>query len=198
MKEKPSMGVLIARLNPALFTIRRGSFVSQMTYWIDGSPVCVASDYAAMHKVLQKMGAKHYSAYYEQLIKLVHGRIDVHTPYASYGAAIVQIHAKPEDMAEAYLRATENWPAEWDEAGVEFEEDKPTIGFLTDAQIKRVQEIAAGYFARDLRMGQSLMNALSEVEKRLYSDITGTDADCFYDDEKIDAFWNRIIEKTLE
>jgi hypothetical protein len=40
---------------------------------------------------------------------------------------------------------------------------------------------------KGLRKGQSLMVALFEVDKRVYDKIFETDADCFYDDGKIDA-----------
>lgn len=35
-----------------------------------------------------------------------------------------------------------------------------------------------------LRKGQSLMNALHDLDPDLYVKITGTDADCYYLDEK--------------
>lgn len=41
---------------------------------------------------------------------------------------------------------------------------------------------------RQLRMGQAHMNALHQIRPELYEDITGTDADCFYNDEKIHNF----------
>ena len=43
------------------------------------------------------------------------------------------------------------------------------------------------------RLGQSCMNALYEVNKDLYNEITGTEADCFYDDKKIGAFTKRVF-----
>lgn len=43
-----------------------------------------------------------------------------------------------------------------------------------------------------LREGQSLMNALYKVEKSLYDKITGTNADPFYDDSKINVFWQVV------
>jgi hypothetical protein len=46
----------------------------------------------------------------------------------------------------------------------------------------------------ELREGQSLMNALFEVNPNLYKEITGSEFDCFYDDKKIPAFWNKLAE----
>lgn len=39
-----------------------------------------------------------------------------------------------------------------------------------------------------LRRGQAYMGALFEVDPELYHDISGTEADCFHDNEKIDKF----------
>ena len=38
------------------------------------------------------------------------------------------------------------------------------------------------------RLGQALMNSLFNVDADLYFLIDGTDADCFYQDEKVPAF----------
>ena len=46
----------------------------------------------------------------------------------------------------------------------------------------------------ELREGQAFMNALSEVNPELYKQITGTEADCFYDDEKIPTFFNKLCD----
>jgi hypothetical protein len=43
-----------------------------------------------------------------------------------------------------------------------------------------------------LRQGQLTMNALFHVSPEMYNAITGTDADCFYDDKKLHAFWKRV------
>ena len=40
----------------------------------------------------------------------------------------------------------------------------------------------------DQRKGQALMNALRRVAPILYDMVSGTDADCFYDDNRIGAF----------
>lgn len=44
----------------------------------------------------------------------------------------------------------------------------------------------------DERRGQSLMNALCCLDKNLYDAIHGTEADCFYIDKRIPAFYARI------
>lgn len=43
------------------------------------------------------------------------------------------------------------------------------------------------------RRGQAWMNALREVEPELYDDVTGTEADCFYDDRKLAVFKERVF-----
>lgn len=44
-----------------------------------------------------------------------------------------------------------------------------------------------------LRRGQSLMNALYDLNPGLYNEITGTEADCFYDDKNVGRFYERIM-----
>ena len=39
-----------------------------------------------------------------------------------------------------------------------------------------------------IRRGQAWMNALNDVSPETYKLLTGTDADCFYDDRKIETF----------
>ncbi len=46
----------------------------------------------------------------------------------------------------------------------------------------------------ELRAGQSLMNAIYDVDLELYNKITGTDADCFYVDSKMSKTWDVIEE----
>jgi len=41
-----------------------------------------------------------------------------------------------------------------------------------------------------LRVGQSLMNSLYTIDKELYKDVMLDGCDPFYDDRKIEAFWN--------
>ena len=46
----------------------------------------------------------------------------------------------------------------------------------------------------ELREGQSLMVALFEINPNLFKEISGSVFDCFYDDKKIPAFWNKLAE----
>jgi hypothetical protein len=46
----------------------------------------------------------------------------------------------------------------------------------------------------ELREGQSLMNALGEINFSLYKEITGTENDPFYQDERIPAFFEKILQ----
>lgn len=41
------------------------------------------------------------------------------------------------------------------------------------------------------------MNALFECNKDLYNQITGTEADCFYIDAKIEKFWDIVTNSTV-
>lgn len=50
------------------------------------------------------------------------------------------------------------------------------------------------YQMKGLRKGQSLMNALSDIDHELYKKLTNTDADCFYDDAIIPLFWKAVEE----
>ena len=63
-----------------------------------------------------------------------------------------------------------------------------------------LQKIAHRY--KGTRYGQSLMSALIEVDKPLYQRLCGTDADCFYDDEKCTSFAVEVMatwcEKDME
>lgn len=45
-----------------------------------------------------------------------------------------------------------------------------------------------------LRVGQSLMNALYDINPDLYKTITGTEADCFYSDKRVGQFYNALID----
>lgn len=43
-----------------------------------------------------------------------------------------------------------------------------------------------------LRYGQSLMIALKNVDAELYVKVTGTEYDCFYDDDRVETFLNYL------
>ena len=43
-----------------------------------------------------------------------------------------------------------------------------------------------------IRHGQWLMNELGNVQRDIYLKITNTDADCFFEDSRIDKFWYAV------
>lgn len=45
-----------------------------------------------------------------------------------------------------------------------------------------------------LRRGQAAFNALGELDPVLCKSLIGTDADCFYDDRKIGAFYAAVMK----
>lgn len=65
---------------------------------------------------------------------------------------------------------------------------------MNQEKILSLNSIAAQHRKNGLRHGQSLMNALWEVSPELYAVVKNSPADCFYQDEKIDAFWKLISE----
>lgn len=46
-----------------------------------------------------------------------------------------------------------------------------------------------------LRVGQAWMNALYYTDHKLWMEICGSNADCFYDDRKIEAFKTKVFGK---
>ncbi len=62
-----------------------------------------------------------------------------------------------------------------------FKENFSKLLFLTEYYIKQ-----------DLRFGQSLSNALAEIDSRLYVESIGTENDCFYDNGKVCKFLHFI------
>jgi len=60
---------------------------------------------------------------------------------------------------------------------------------LTDEETTKMWLSASNmYYKHSLRLGQSFMNALHEVKPELSNQITGTDNDCFYNDNKVVQF----------
>ena len=49
----------------------------------------------------------------------------------------------------------------------------------------------------ELRYGQSLMNALGEINFDLYKEITGTENDPFYLDSKVTVFFETLANTNL-
>ena len=45
-----------------------------------------------------------------------------------------------------------------------------------------------------LRRGQCLFNALYDINPDVANNIRSTDSDCFYDDNKIETFFNELIK----
>jgi hypothetical protein len=59
---------------------------------------------------------------------------------------------------------------------------------LTDAEWVKLIRSFCKYFEQGLRVGQSYSNALADVNMDAYNEITGTDVDCFYNDNKVVDF----------
>jgi hypothetical protein len=57
-----------------------------------------------------------------------------------------------------------------------------------------VELMAIQYFKEfpQMRRGQALMNALYWLDAEIYNMVHGTEADCFYDDRKIQTFLETI------
>ena len=57
---------------------------------------------------------------------------------------------------------------------------------FTDTQWIELTKVLIPLFNdRNLRTGQSYMIALNEVDQKMYNEITNTENDPFYDDEKV-------------
>ena len=59
---------------------------------------------------------------------------------------------------------------------------------LTDNEWVDLIKKTVEFYKKDLRMGQSYMNALFLVRRDLYDEVTNTINDPFYDDDKILVF----------
>ena len=59
---------------------------------------------------------------------------------------------------------------------------------LTDKQWVELTKIMVNFMSNGLRVGQSYMNALRSVDEDLYIEITSTDSDCFFNDNKVINF----------
>jgi len=59
---------------------------------------------------------------------------------------------------------------------------------LTDQEWLDLVRKTVEYAHKGLRLGQSYMNALSDIRPDLYEDITDTESDCFYNDNRITNF----------
>jgi len=63
---------------------------------------------------------------------------------------------------------------------------------MSDKVAKEFLHKTINHMNRGCRNGQTYMNALSEIDKEVYDDVVGTDADCYYNDSKIKNFLNYI------
>jgi len=63
---------------------------------------------------------------------------------------------------------------------------------LTDQEWVDLVRKTVEYAHKGLRLGQSYMNALSKVRMDLYEEITNTENDPFYNDDKIINFINYL------
>jgi hypothetical protein len=54
--------------------------------------------------------------------------------------------------------------------------------------------IISGDFSKELRLGQYCMIVLYEIDKEIYSYITGTRFDPFYDTKKTNIFLSHLLE----
>jgi len=61
---------------------------------------------------------------------------------------------------------------------------------LSDLEWVKLTKKFVEYYdgGRNQRVGQAYMNALFEVNRKLYDTISGTENDCFYDDNKVINF----------
>ena len=59
---------------------------------------------------------------------------------------------------------------------------------LTDKQWIELVRKTVEYVNGGLRMGQSYMNALGDIDMSLYRSIVNTEFDCYYNDDKLINF----------
>ena len=74
--------------------------------------------------------------------------------------------------------------------------ESPQEIFRPQQSLARIYERFVAHVTANERRGQAWMNALSEVDPEKYQEIHGTEADCFYDDRKIDAFRRSVFGET--
>ena len=67
---------------------------------------------------------------------------------------------------------------------------------LTDKQIVDLfRDSVINFNTGHLRLGQSIMISLGDINNLLYQEITATNVDCFYDDRKITVFLDYLQGK---
>jgi len=69
---------------------------------------------------------------------------------------------------------------------------------LTSEESIKLAEIAIKmYNEGHVRLGQAYMNALHKISPDLYNEVSQTDADCFYNDDKMVQFTEFINGKNF-
>lgn len=64
---------------------------------------------------------------------------------------------------------------------------------LTDKEwVELTRKTIDNYNTGHLRLGQSYMNALAEINMDFYNEVTATEYDCFYNDNKIVKFMDYL------
>ncbi len=70
---------------------------------------------------------------------------------------------------------------------------------LTNSEWADLAKKTVDYYIKDnLRLGQSYMNALADINIDLYNQITATKYDCFYSDDKIVKFVKFLNNEQIE
>jgi hypothetical protein len=59
---------------------------------------------------------------------------------------------------------------------------------------KKIRDTRYGPHADDLREGQMTFAALADVDIELYRELIASDSDCFFDNNKIPAFYAAVIK----
>ena len=70
---------------------------------------------------------------------------------------------------------------------------------LTDKEWTELTKKTLEYYnSGHLRMGQSYMNALADVRMDFYEEVTATEYDCFYVDDKIIKFIEYLNDENIK
>lgn len=70
---------------------------------------------------------------------------------------------------------------------------------LTDTEwVELTKKTLENYNSGHLRLGQSYMNALADVRMDLYEEVTATEYDCFYNDDKIIKFVEYLNNENIK
>ena len=70
---------------------------------------------------------------------------------------------------------------------------------LTDKEwVELTRKTIDNYNTGHLRLGQSYMNALAEINMDFYIEVTATEYDCFYNDNKIVKFMDYLNDPDIK